>query len=103
MSDDPRIRAVLARSGGFAGRTIRRGLDTADLTVTEAATLRALVAALPPASPGGPPAAGPDRFTYAIEVDTDGHPQVHRFAEPPPDEARGLIQLLSRAPLLPAR
>jgi len=72
--------------------------------MAEAEALRALVAALPPAGTGAPPpATGPDRFTYAIEVDTDGGQQVFRFAEPPPDEARGLIQVLSRAPLLPAR
>ncbi|MBL7497424.1 hypothetical protein I6A84_33775 [Frankia sp. CNm7] len=105
MSDRERVRVVLERSGGFAGRTIRRGLDTDDLPDAEAEALRALVGALPaaPAHAAGPAkAAGPDRFTYAVAVDAAGHQGVHHFADPLPEAAKSLIQLLSKAPLLPA-
>ncbi|MDT3438312.1 MULTISPECIES: protealysin inhibitor emfourin [unclassified Pseudofrankia] len=101
MAGAERVRVVLERSGGFAGRTIRRGLDTDDLPAAEADRLRALVAALPAAS-GPVGATGPDRFTYAVEVDAGGRRGLHHFAEPVPAEARDLVQLLSRAPLLPA-
>ncbi|ADP82892.1 protealysin inhibitor emfourin [Pseudofrankia inefficax] len=104
MSGDARVRVVLERSGGFAGRTIRRGLDTAALPAGDADALRALVAGLPVAPSTGPEAAtGPDRFTYAVEVDAGNRHDVHHFAEPVPEAAKPLIQLLSAAPLLPAR
>jgi hypothetical protein len=102
MSGGERVRVVLERSGGFAGRTVRRGLDTDDLPSAEADRLRALVAALP-AAPGRADATGPDRFAYAVEVDDGARRGRHHFAEPVPAEAKDLIQLLSRAPLLPAR
>lgn len=100
-----RVRVVLERAGGIVGRPIRRGLDTADLPPQEADSLRALAAALPaPASAARHArAVGPDRLTYTLEIDEGGRRRVHEFAEPVPDEAKPLIQLLSRAPLLPAR
>ncbi|MBL7490617.1 hypothetical protein I6A60_30015 [Frankia sp. AgB1.9] len=105
MGNDARVRVVLERSGGFAGRTIRRGLDTAALPAGDADALRALVAGLPATAPTARPAAatGPDRFTYAVEVDAGNRHDVHHFAEPVPEAAKPLIQLLSAAPLLPAR
>lgn len=104
MSGDGQVKVVLERSGGFAGRTIRRGLDTAHLPSGDADALRALVAGLPAAPPARPAnATAPDRFTYAVEVDAADRHDVHHFAEPVPDAAKPLIQLLSAAPLLPAR
>jgi len=102
MSRAERVRVVLERSGGFAGRTIRRGLDTDDLPAAAADHLRTLVAALP-AAPGPAQALGADRFAYTVEVDADGRSGRHHFAEPVPAAAKELVQLLSRAPLLPAR
>jgi len=102
MSGGTRLQVVLERSGGFVGRPIRRGLDTAALPAREADALRALVAGLP-AAPRPAHVTGPDRFTYAVEVDAGDRHDVHHFAEPVPDAAKPLIQLLSTAPLLPAR
>jgi hypothetical protein len=105
MTGGARMRVVLERSGGFAGRTIRRGLDTAELPDTDADALRALVAGLPADVPGARPtgATRPDGFTYAVRVDAGDRHDVHHFAEPVPEIAKPLIQLLSAAPLLPAR
>jgi hypothetical protein len=113
MTDD-RIRVVLERSGGLAGRLVRRGLDTADLSADEADRLRLLLTRLPAAAAGqhdparagnprGARAAGPDQFAYAIEVEAGGRRSVHTFAEPIPDGLRPLVRMLSSAPLLPAR
>ncbi|OHV36444.1 MULTISPECIES: protealysin inhibitor emfourin [Pseudofrankia] len=101
MTGAERVRVVLERSGGFAGRTIRRGLDTDDLPAAAADRLRALVAGLPEA-PARAMATAPDRFAYTVEVDGGDRRGRHHFAEPVPAEAKDLIQLLSRAPLLPA-
>jgi hypothetical protein len=103
------LKVVLERGGGFAGRTIRRGLDTAELPSADANRLFDLVNDLPPtvavgqANPAPARASGPDRFTYRLVVEEDGHPrQAMTFPEPVPPDLRPLVDLLSRAPLLRA-
>jgi hypothetical protein len=101
------MKVVLERSGGFVGRPVRRGLDTADLPVDEAARLRALAthAVEQGAEPdaGTATAAGADRFTYTLEVDRPDGRAVRTFSEPVPDDVRSLVAMLRKAPLLPAR
>ena len=125
-----RLKIVLERSGGIVGRTVRRGLDTAELPADQASRLRLLATALTdPASeghegssrsPDGPAdeadgrsddgavtrprgPQGADRFVYTIELQTAGQRVVRTFTEPVPDRLRPLLSLLSEAPRLPAR
>jgi hypothetical protein len=101
------MKVVLERSGGFVGRSVRRGLDTADLPADEADRLRALAtdAVEHGAEPGAgtTTAAGADRFTYTLEVDRSDGRAVRTFSEPVPDDVRSLVAMLRNAPLLPAR
>ncbi|ETA02443.1 hypothetical protein CcI156_05290 [Frankia sp. CcI156] len=121
-----RVRVVLERSGGLLGRSVRRGLDTVDLSEQEAENLRrlareavhrgGLVATTDAADAGqvdsiearGSTEAreqrdvGADRFVYTLEIDRAGEHAVRTFSEPVPDEVRPLLALLRTAPLLPA-
>jgi hypothetical protein len=101
---EERVRVELERSGGFAGRTIRRGLDTADLPSDAADQLRSLARAAEAMAggPAGGPGRGADRFTYRLQVTRGAHETTLDVAEPVPESLRPLIALLSTAPLLPA-
>lgn len=104
-----RVRVVLERSGGVVGRTVRRALDTDELPDDDATGLRALVDDALPAlrrvepGPAGPPG-GADRLAYTLEIERPGAPSLrHSFREPVPDDVKALVDLMRRAPLLPAR
>lgn len=99
-----RVRAELERTGGFAGLTVRRGLDTAQLPDDQADQLRSLVTAaeaVSGTSAAGPPR-GADRFTYRLQLRRGGHTATVAFSEPVPEALAPLVTLLSKAPLLPA-
>nr|MDT0664744.1 hypothetical protein [Micromonospora sp. DSM 115978] len=56
-----------------------------------------------PASTPADGSGGADRLTYTLEVDGPGGRTVRTFSEPVPDDVRPLVEVLRKAPLLPAR
>jgi hypothetical protein len=61
------MRVVVTRSGGFAGRTVRRIIDTSRLPSAAQHKIESLVAAARKQPP--PRHASPDSFQYEIEID----------------------------------
>jgi hypothetical protein len=61
------MRVVVTRSGGFAGRTVRRMIDTSRLPSAAQSKIESLVAAARKQPP--PRDASPDSFQYEIEID----------------------------------
>jgi hypothetical protein len=61
------VRVEVARSGGFAGLTLRGTVDTATLPEPTAAAVAEALRDLPYGRPAAP-AALPDRFRYEIAV-----------------------------------
>jgi hypothetical protein len=61
------MRVVLTRSGGFAGRTMRRIIDTSRLPLVAQHKIENLVAAARKQQPPRDPS--PDSFQYEIEID----------------------------------
>jgi len=101
-------RIELVRSGGFAGRTLRAEVDTADPADPDAAWYAGALAGLDlagldlaggAASPAGTgPDRAPDRYRYVLTVEDDGGAR-HRLdlAEGQvPDELRLLVDRLVR-------
>lgn len=91
------------------GRTVRRALDTDELPDDDAAGLRGLVDHALPAlrraeDDTSSPPEGADRLAYTLEIERPGAPSLrHSFREPVPDDVKALVDLMRRAPLLPAR
>jgi len=61
------MRLVLTRSGGFAGLTVRRSIETSKLPRTRARQIEALAVAAQKQRPPRDPS--PDAFQYEIEID----------------------------------
>jgi hypothetical protein len=61
------MRVVVTRSGGFAGRTVRRTVDTSRLPSAAQREIENLVAAARKQPP--PRDLSPDSFQYEIEID----------------------------------
>lgn len=87
------MRVELERTGGFAGRTVRWELDTADLPQAEAAELSAMLDGAQ--SWAGPAAPGADRFHYRLWVRGGERPIEVSFGEPGPAAARPLLDRLT--------
>jgi hypothetical protein len=62
------MRVVVTRSGGFAGRTVRRIIDTSRLPPAAQQKIESLVAAARK-QPPPPHDQSPDSFQYEIEID----------------------------------
>ena len=91
------LRVELERTGGFAGRTLRRLLDTADLPAPTAAELRRRVEAVRAAgSPEPAPAQGADRFTYRVTIREDAEEHTVTAVDPVPEPIGALVGLLLR-------
>jgi hypothetical protein len=63
------MRVVLTRSGGFAGRTVRRTIDTSRLPSAAQHEIENLVAAARKQPPPRDPS--PDCFQYEIQIDDE--------------------------------
>jgi hypothetical protein len=61
------MRVVVTRSGGFAGRTVHRMIDTSRLPSASQQRIESLLAAARKQPP--PRDASPDSFQYEIEID----------------------------------
>jgi hypothetical protein len=89
------LRVELERTGGLAGRTVRRLLDTADLPASTSDELRTRVEAVraldPPARV---PPTGADRFTYRVTIRGDAGEHGITVADPVPERLAPLIRLL---------
>ena len=86
-----RVRVEVTRSGGFAGVSRTRTVDTADLDEERADTLRTLVEEFHletrPAG-GGPAAGGADRFQYDVTIVRNGQRRSIVLHEPDLSEAQ---------------
>ena len=98
------------RSGGFAGRTVRWSLDVDALEPERQAEVHELLEQAP--AWGG--SSGPDRFSYRVSVAGAGSapgsgapgpaaagPFDVRFAEPLPEPARRLLEVVREGPDAP--
>ena len=92
------LKVRFERSGGFAGMTLTREVDAAKLPPDEARRLRELVDGAGfftlPAS--GPPARGPDRFQYVVEVEQGGRRHSVRAGDDAPEALQPLLEYLTR-------
>jgi hypothetical protein len=83
------MRIRVARSGGFAGLTLRGEVDTADQPDQDSWDALVRAAALDQAPPDDP---RPDRFQY--EIDVDGHTtrlSEQQLTEPQRELARRVL------------
>ena len=89
------LRVELERSGGLAGRTVRRVLDTADLPASASDELRTQVQAVRALDSQPPvPPTGADRFTYRVTIREDAGEHSVTVADPVPELLTPLIRLL---------
>lgn len=107
MTDEAtELRISFERSGGFAGMTKRRELDTRSLPPDEAARLReAVEQARFFDQPADLTAAGPgaDRFQYVVQVEGGGRRHTVRLAGgAAPEEMQPLLDHLTRLARGPA-
>lgn len=92
------MRISFERSGGFAGMTLRRTVDTDELPPDEAERVRGLVEgadffALPAAGAAG---RGADRFQYVVEVEHAGRRHAVQVGEDAPPGLQPLLDYLTR-------
>ena len=85
-----RVRVEVTRSGGFAGISRTRAVDTADLDEERADTLRTLVeeSRLETRTAGGPVAGGADRFQYDVTIVRNSQRRSIVLHEPDLSEAQ---------------
>jgi hypothetical protein len=90
------LHVELERSGGLAGRTVRRTLDTADLPANTSAELRTRVEAVRERDVlvPGPGPTGADRFTYRLTIREDAEERTVTTSDPVPERLGPLIRLL---------
>ena len=94
------MRILLERSGGFAGITVRRRLDSDDLPASETRRLQSLLRKsrffeLPSRLVSAE--AAPDRFEYRVTVETQGGTQTVEASDSAvPPELRPLLDWLMR-------
>lgn len=95
----------LERTGGFAGLTMRKAVDSKDLSPEEKSRLTRLVddanlLQMPPVIPSSGP--GADRFHYKLTVDFDGNRHTVDVDEAAATPAlKSLIQWIAAAPSRP--
>ena len=89
------VRVELERTGGIAGRTLRRLLDTADLPGSTSEELRRRVDAVRAiGSPAPAPAIGADRFTYRVTIREDAVERTLTAVDPLPEQLGRLVGLV---------
>lgn len=81
------MRVALTRSGGFAGTTVRRTIDTARMPVASRRKIERLIDAARQQPP--PHDLSPDSFQYEIEIDSE-----HYRVSDSPGPWRVLIETL---------
>lgn len=95
------MRVSVVRGGGIAGLVTTTTLDAADLSPPDARALRAKVDAAGVLAASSRTAPRPDRFTYELTVDADGHQHSLRVGEA--DLSPELSELVTWVQSAPAR
>jgi emfourin len=96
-----RVKVEMRRSGGFAGRTTKVHLDTADMPPAEAARLIQLVTTVDLSRLNvarGAPSAGADLMRYDLVIENGVDRWEGTVSDPSiPNELRPLLQFLTAA------